>query len=138
MSDHPTPETAKRYLVARDPRCGCAKSRMVKPPWTVAEGRGWKRLWESNGMVVGWENGAPNMDGCSVCREPLGPQVKALVKERDALRAALNEIHGWLVCAPIASNDDMAQSFPTMERIAAKALGIVDTTHEAKEGTQQA
>jgi hypothetical protein len=39
-----------------------------------------------------------------------------------AEREALQKIHDWLVCHPIATADDMAQSFPTMEEIARTAL----------------
>ena len=35
---------------------------------------------------------------------------------------ALDTIHSWLVCYPITSVEDMAQSFPAMERLARKAL----------------
>ena len=40
---------------------------------------------------------------------------------RDLLEA-LNEIHNWLVCAPIATAEDMAESFPYMERLAEAAI----------------
>lgn len=42
--------------------------------------------------------------------------------ENERLRDALREIHNWLVCAPIASNDDMAQNFAYMESVADQAL----------------
>jgi hypothetical protein len=37
------------------------------------------------------------------------------------LMAALEKVHNWLVCHPIASAADMAQSFPTMEEIVRNA-----------------
>lgn len=37
-------------------------------------------------------------------------------------REALERIHAWLVCHPIATAEDMARSFPEMERIASEAL----------------
>ena len=38
------------------------------------------------------------------------------------LLEALKEIHNWLVCAPIATAEDMAESFPYMERLAEAAI----------------
>ncbi len=43
-------------------------------------------------------------------------------EERDRLRGALNTVHNWLVCYAIATPEDMCQSIPDMELIAAKAL----------------
>ena len=40
------------------------------------------------------------------------------------MRDALEEIHAWLVCHPIASADDMAQAFEHMEQIARAALSL--------------
>lgn len=36
-----------------------------------------------------------------------------LTRERGDYRALLDDIYSWLVCFPIASAEDMAQSFPT-------------------------
>lgn len=47
------------------------------------------------------------------------------VNNHDALVSALERIHNWLVCHPIASEEDMAQSFSTMETIARSALSAV-------------
>lgn len=44
--------------------------------------------------------------------------------ERNRMRTALNEIHSWLVCWPIATAEDMGQSFGEMEQIVTNALGI--------------
>jgi hypothetical protein len=41
----------------------------------------------------------------------------------EPVRAALEKIHNWLVCAPLCSAEDMAQSFEEMERAASEALG---------------
>lgn len=48
--------------------------------------------------------------------------IAALFAEREALREALDRIHGWLAGYVIATPVDMAQSFPDMERIARAAL----------------
>ena len=45
-----------------------------------------------------------------------------------ALAEALGCIHNWLVCAPIASADDMAQSFADMEAAARNALTVYGRT----------
>jgi hypothetical protein len=45
-----------------------------------------------------------------------------LIAAAPDLLEALQDIHAWLVCAAIANNDDMAQSFPHMEAVARKAL----------------
>ena len=42
--------------------------------------------------------------------------------EIERLRAALNEINSWLVCACIATDADMAQSFPHMQQVCDAAL----------------
>lgn len=66
--------------------------------------------------------------GAVVARDPPLP-VAELLAERDALRAtvremvaALDNIHSWLVCSPIATAEDMAQSFDDMEQVAHTAL----------------
>jgi hypothetical protein len=45
-----------------------------------------------------------------------------LIAAAPELLKALDKIHSWLVTAAIASPQDMAQSFPEMERIASEAL----------------
>lgn len=35
---------------------------------------------------------------------------------------ALNAVHSWLVCAPIATPEDMAQSFQAMEKLVSEAI----------------
>ncbi len=47
-----------------------------------------------------------------------------LTTERNVLREALSEIHNWLVCAAIATAEDMAQSSPHMEEVARIALDL--------------
>jgi hypothetical protein len=46
--------------------------------------------------------------------------------QRDALLEALKEINSWLVCACIATPEDMAQSFPHMEQVAYAAIKAVE------------
>ena len=47
------------------------------------------------------------------------------VSEADVakLRGALETVHDWLVCHPLTTADDMAQSFPAMTEKAGAALG---------------
>lgn len=54
-----------------------------------------------------------------------------LKRQNKVLRDALNEINNWLVCACIASAEDMAQSFADMQQLADTAL---DTTKEKEDG----
>ena len=49
-------------------------------------------------------------------------QLIALQSKSDALVDALNEISNWLVCSPIASAEDMVQSFPAMFELCEEAL----------------
>lgn len=58
--------------------------------------------------------------------------IAKLAYKQDAgqLLAALTEINNWLVCACIATDADMAQSFPAMQRIAQEAID----TARAQEG----
>jgi hypothetical protein len=50
------------------------------------------------------------------------PYIQRAVNAHEDLVAALDKIHSWLVAGAIASPQDMAQSFPEMERIASEAL----------------
>ena len=45
-----------------------------------------------------------------------------LIAAAPELLAALNEVNNWLVCAAIASPEDMAQSFPHMQAVADAAI----------------
>ena len=56
--------------------------------------------------------------------EQAADEIERLRAERDELAKALDTIHSWLVCAAIASAEDMAQSFEAMEQIAAAALAL--------------
>lgn len=49
-------------------------------------------------------------------------------KQRDDLLAALREIDSWLVCACIATPEDMAQSFSHMEQVASAAIAKAERT----------
>lgn len=49
-------------------------------------------------------------------------EVEGNIKE---VRAALNKINNWLVCAAIATPEDMAQSFGEMQREAARAIELL-------------
>lgn len=62
-------------------------------------------------------------DRCPHCCKPRTLS-KLLEPANAALRDALDEIHNWLVCADIATVEDMAQSFPRMEQLASKALKL--------------
>ena len=60
----------------------------------------------------------------------LGPDAQILAEgwakmaaQNEKLKAALQEIDNWLVCAPIATAEDMAQSFEHMQKVASVALG---------------
>lgn len=48
----------------------------------------------------------------------------------DAMRDALTQISNWLVCSPLANNDDMAQSFPAMLDVAEAAVQAWDRVKE--------
>ncbi len=64
------------------------------------------------------------------------PSVGTLLTERDnaeiarliaaapVMRETLETLHNWLVCAPIATPEDMAESFEGMEKLIALALDI--------------
>lgn len=60
----------------------------------------------------------------------LGPDAEILAEEwsklaaqNEKMKLALQEIDNWLVCAPIATPEDMAQSFEHMQKVASAALG---------------
>jgi hypothetical protein len=48
------------------------------------------------------------------------------------LRAALEKVHSWIVCYSIASPEDMAQSFPEMEKIIDAALHPCPSPQQAE------
>lgn len=51
---------------------------------------------------------------------------------------ALNEINNWLVCAPISTPEDMAQSFAYMQQVAQRALDTLTvTTKNTKEDAEE-
>lgn len=67
---------------------------------------------------------------CEICLaadqvEQLEIKNAELEKQRDELLAALNEINNWLVCACIATPEDMAQSFQHMQQVADAAIDSV-------------
>lgn len=49
-------------------------------------------------------------------------EIDKLKQQRSALLQALQEIDNWLVCAAIATPEDMAQSFSHMEQVASAAI----------------
>ena len=49
--------------------------------------------------------------------------VLALAQEIERLRAVLDEVHSWAVCAAIASPEDMAQNFPHIIEITTPGSG---------------
>lgn len=68
------------------------------------------------------------------------PDARLIAAAPDLL-AALNEINNWLVCAAIASPEDMAQSFPHMQAVAdaaiAKAVCAERTSQPADRASDQ-
>lgn len=48
----------------------------------------------------------------------------ALISASQDMYEALEDIHNWLVCAAIATPEDMAQSFESMEELARVALSL--------------
>lgn len=54
-------------------------------------------------------------------------QIEALERDRRAMRDLLLEINNWLVCAPIATPEDMAQNFePLHEKISTLLKRVPD------------
>ena len=58
----------------------------------------------------------------------LRQQVATLTERQDIAVEALNEINNWLVCACIATPEDMAQSFDHMQSVADKALDAIQSS----------
>jgi len=58
-------------------------------------------------------------DKADICNEGANACVEA-----DAMREALGKIEGWLVCAAIATDQDMAQSFGEMLETTQAALAL--------------
>ena len=55
-------------------------------------------------------------------------ELRRLHESNQELLAALKEIDSWLVCACIATPEDMAQSFPTMQQVASAAINKAERT----------
>jgi hypothetical protein len=55
-------------------------------------------------------------------------ELRRLHESNTELLAALKEIDSWLVCACIATPEDMAQSFPTMQQVASAAINKAERT----------
>jgi hypothetical protein len=55
-------------------------------------------------------------------------ELRRLHEANQELLAALKEIDSWLVCACIATPEDMAQSFPTMQQVASAAINKAERT----------
>ena len=55
-------------------------------------------------------------------------ELRRLHESNIELLAALKEIDSWLVCACIATPEDMAQSFPTMQQVASAAINKAERT----------
>ena len=62
----------------------------------------------------------------------LRQQVAILTEQNRLAVEALNEINNWLVCACIATPEDMAQSFGYMQSVADKAIAAIQD-NEVKE-----
>jgi hypothetical protein len=60
---------------------------------------------------------------CDKCVEPRDGRLAALEKlavveaENRRLREIIGEVHSWVVCARIASPEDMSQNFPRIAEI---------------------
>jgi len=61
------------------------------------------------------------------CKEAAN-ELRRLHEANQELLAALKEIDSWLVCACIATPEDMAQSFPTMQQVASAAINKAERT----------
>lgn len=78
-------------------------------------------------LVNGWSCDERNR---SACRNPHGCHCREITAlrgrpaESARLIEALNKVNDWLVCHSIASDEDMAQSFPTMCKIVNDALAL--------------
>ena len=59
---------------------------------------------------------------------PAADELRRLHESNQELLAALKEIDSWLVCACIATPEDMAQSFPTMQQVASAAINKAERT----------
>ena len=55
-------------------------------------------------------------------------ELRRLHEVNKELLAALKEIDSWLVCACIATPEDMAQSFSHMEQVASAAINKAERT----------
>lgn len=73
-------------------------------------------------VAIGISHGRRSIGEGLEAQRPLFAAIDALASERDTAVKALNTIHSWLVCAAIASPEDMAQSFPEMCKIAGDVL----------------
>lgn len=60
--------------------------------------------------------------GEGACSYSVPAPVVKRIQEADRTQAVLNEVNNWLVCHPITSPDDMAQSFEYMQSLVEKAL----------------
>ena len=68
---------------------------------------------------------ADELDVAPLSRAPTitaAAELRRLHESNTELLAALKEIDSWLVCACIATPEDMAQSFPTMQQVASAAI----------------
>ena len=59
---------------------------------------------------------------------PEATELRRLHESNQELLVALKEIDSWLVCACIATPEDMAQSFPTMQQVATAAINKAERT----------
>ena len=60
--------------------------------------------------------------------EQAADELRRLYKSNIELLAALREIDNWLVCACIATPEDMAQSVTHMEQVAQAAIAKAERT----------
>jgi hypothetical protein len=77
------------------------------------------------GVLTALRNGEP-------WRDMVGDKlVGAMFDEIERLRAVVDEVHSWAVCACIASPEDMAQNFPHIVEITAPG-GDAPTVNDTK------
>ena len=85
--------------------------------WAKMEARGYRYGEDAlENVRMGWDL-AMGMLANEVVGPDTTPAAAAEPSELDRLRAIIDEVHSWAVCACIASPEDMAQNFPHIVEI---------------------